>query len=70
MISMKPKSLRSILSSFTKVVEELEVLKQYNNGKVGALTTRVVELQDQIVELNDETAQAVKVQEKINNLVS
>lgn len=64
------KSLETILSNFTKVVDDLREL-QVENAKVAAQnTTKIVELEAENKALAEESEKALNVQKKVEALIS
>jgi hypothetical protein len=66
----KKKSLESILSTFTKTVEDLRVLQDDNFDEIAENNVKLEELAAKNVALVNENARAAKVEEKINSLLS
>lgn len=64
------KSLNSILSSFHKVVEDLQKLQVSNNLKVEMNNDRVDKIRKETEALKAEAEQAAKVQENITKLLA
>lgn len=64
------KSLNSILSSFHKVVEDLQKLQVANRNRIMSNDERVAKIQAESDMLNDEAEQAAKVQENITKLLA
>jgi hypothetical protein len=65
----KKKSLDSILSSFTKVVEDLKVLQQDNAKAIYRNEAVINNLKTENLTLESESERASKVQDKINSLL-
>jgi hypothetical protein len=66
----KKTSLESILSTFTKTVEDLRVLQDDNFDEIAENNVKLEELAAKNVALVNENARAAKVEEKINSLLS
>lgn len=65
----KSKSLDSILSSFTKTVEDLKSLVSKNDAAVASNKERIASLQSENVALAAESVQAGEVIASINKLI-
>jgi hypothetical protein len=66
----KKKSLESILSTFTKTVEDLGVLQEFNFRDIENNTKSIDALTAINNRLRTENERAAKVEEKINSLLS
>ncbi len=64
------KTLGDILSSFTKTIQHLKDLEDYNSKKVGENTTRIEVLVQHNDELTTEARSAKVVRDKIENLIA
>lgn len=64
------RSLKGILSGFTKVVAELNVLIEENNEAASKNAVKITELQDENTALNTESAEAAAVKANIAQLLN
>jgi adenylosuccinate lyase len=68
-IPYRKKSLDSILSSFTKVIDDLQVLQEGNSKDIKRYDDEILARQVLKERLEVESGRALKVQEKINSLL-
>lgn len=66
----RQKTLEGILSSFTKVVEDLRVLQLQNNEKVDRNQAAIDRLMAQNTSLSTEASRAKTIEENITKLLS
>lgn len=64
------KSLETILSSFTKTLDDLDNLQRINAGKVAKNEVQLSILRQENEELNEEGNQAAKVHAKLAELIA
>jgi hypothetical protein len=66
----KKKSLDAILSSFTKVVDDLRVLQRSNQEDIERYDNQILTLNALKEQRETESSRASKVEEKINSLLT
>lgn len=66
---LKKKTLDSILSGLTKVVEDLRVLQDQNRNNMDSIQVQLETLAGQHQVLESENERALRVQEKIKTLL-
>jgi hypothetical protein len=70
MFGNKPKTLDGIMSSFTKIVEELRLLQDNNSEKAMAKVTAAADLYHEANLLKAESERAAKIEQNINSLLA